>query len=107
MTNPFESSATQRTKNLTLEYHNNAITVESGENYRLTWPDGRWLIMNCQEDYSKTQASTDADTRHIIPCQWTVESTSGGPDWINREQLQVVGELIGRKEKEQELHASK
>jgi hypothetical protein len=100
MTNPFENSTTQRAKNFTVEYHNNSIKVEIGDNHRLTWPDGRWLLMNCQEDYSKTQASTDADTRQIAPYQWVVDSTSGGPDWINREQLQVVGELISRKEQE-------
>ena len=100
MTNPFEPSTTQQTKNFSIEYHNDSIKVESNGGYRLTWPDKRWLLIKCLEDYSKTQASTDEATRQITPCQWTIESTSGGPDWINREQLQVVGELINRKEQE-------
>ena len=100
MTNPFESAAVQNAKKFTLEYHNESIRIETGNNYRLTWPDGRWLTMECKDDYSKTQASSDEDVRQITSCQWTITETSGGPDWINREQLQVVGELILRKEPE-------
>jgi hypothetical protein len=100
MTNPFETLTTQNAKKFTLEYHNESIRIETGSHYRLTWPDGRWLTMECKDDYSKTQASSDASTRQIIPNQWTIIEISGGPDWINREQLQVVGELIVRKEPE-------
>jgi hypothetical protein len=100
MTNPFESASTQQAKKIPVEYHNERIIAETGENYRLTWPDGRWLIMEYKEDHSKTMASSDADSRHITPSLWMVDSTSGGPAWINREQLQVLGELIKRKEQE-------
>jgi hypothetical protein len=100
MTNPFETSAPQGTKNFTLEYHHDSIKVATGDNYQLTWPDGRWLKIHCQEDYSKTEASSDAGTRQMVSSQWVIDATSGGPDWVNREQLQVIGELINRKEQE-------
>ncbi|MEP6749130.1 MAG: hypothetical protein ABJB86_15460 [Bacteroidota bacterium] len=100
MTNPFENSTVQNAKKFTVEYHNESIRIEKGSHYRLTWHDGRWLTIECKDDYSKTQASSDEGVRQIIPSKWTVIETSGGPDWINREQLQVVGELILRKEPE-------
>ncbi|GAC1597042.1 MAG: hypothetical protein NVS3B8_09940 [Chitinophagaceae bacterium] len=89
-------------KNFSIYYHNESIKVETGNYYRLIFPGGRWLMINCQEDYSKTVASSDEDTRQSIPSEWVVVSTSGGPDWVNREQLQVLGELLIRKIQEHE-----
>jgi hypothetical protein len=91
-----------RMKNFSVVYHNNSIKVETVDGYRLVFPDDRWLIMDLKEDFSKTVASSDADTRQQTPTQWVITSTSGGPDWINREQLQVIGELISRKVQEPE-----
>jgi hypothetical protein len=91
-----------RMKNFSIAYHNDSIKVEAGDSYRLVFPDGRWLIMDFKEDYSKTVASSDADIRQHTPTQWVITSTSGGPDWINRAQLQVMGELINRKVREPE-----
>lgn len=87
-------------KHFSIVYHNDTIKVETGNSYKLIFPDDRWLIMDCKEDYSKTIASSDADTRQQIPSEWVITSTSGGPDWLNREQLQVLGELVNRKVQE-------
>ncbi|MEO6314383.1 MAG: hypothetical protein ABIU63_09735 [Chitinophagaceae bacterium] len=106
MTNPFESASEQRSKKFTVVYHNEKIDVQAGEHYRLTWPDGRWLVMDCKDDYSKTPASSDAEARQVISCIWVIETSSGGPDWVNREQLQVIGELLKRREQEWQKHSA-
>lgn len=85
-------------KNFSVAYHNDTIRVEGDEQYRLTFPDDRWLDVKLQADYSRVVASSDSDTRQTAPEEWVILSTSGGPDWINREQIQVIGELISRKE---------
>jgi hypothetical protein len=89
-------------KHFSIGYHNDNIKVETGDDYRLIFPDGRWLVMDLKEDFSKTIASSDPDIRQHTPTHWVITSTSGGPEWINREQLQVMGELISRKVQEPE-----
>ncbi len=89
-------------KKFSISYHNESIAVEQDEHFRLIFPGNRWLTIKNQEDFSKTIASSDEATRQNIPSEWVVVSTSGGPDWVNREQLQVLGELINRKAAEQE-----
>ena len=71
------------------------LLAENGE-YKLTFPDGRWITMEQKEDFSQTVASSDEDSRQNIPTHWIVLRTSGKPDWVNREQVQVLGELVIR-----------
>lgn len=83
-------------KHFTIEFHSQAIQVEQNGEIKLIFPDGRWLTMEKREDYSQTVASSDEDSRQSIPTHWAVLRTSGKPDWVNREQVQVLGELVTR-----------
>ncbi|MEP6727454.1 MAG: hypothetical protein ABJC98_16665 [Bacteroidota bacterium] len=90
-----------------IEYHNEPISIEPMgieqiEKYRLTYGDGRWLVMDKRPDDTKTVATFNANISYSTASVWAVESKSEGPDWINTEQLQVIGELIARKEQEME-----
>ena len=90
-----------------IEYHNEPISIEPTgiapiEKYRLTYGDGRWLVMDKRPDDTKTVATFNANISYSTASVWAVESKSEGPDWINTEQLQVIGELIARKEQELE-----
>jgi len=90
-----------------IEYHNELIRIashgiESVEKYRLSYDDGRWLIMDKRPDDTKTVATFNANISYSTATVWAVESKSEGPDWVNTEQLQVIGELITRKEQELE-----
>ena len=90
-----------------IEYHNELIRIaahgiESVEKYRLSYDDGRWLIMDKRPDDTKTVATFNANISYSTASVWAVESKSEGPDWVNTEQLQVIGELITRKEQELE-----
>ena len=90
-----------------IEYHNELIRItapetESVEKYRLSYDDGRWLMMSKRPDDTKTVATFNANISYSTATVWTVESKSEGPDWVNTEQLQVIGELIARKEQELE-----
>ena len=94
-------------ENFSIEYHNELIRVESigmetTEKYRLTYEDGRWLTMDKRPDDTKTVATFNANVSYSTATVWVVESKSEGPDWINMEQLQVVGEIITRKAHELE-----
>jgi len=90
-----------------IEYHNELISVtplgiESIEKYRLSYQDGRWLIMDKRPDDTKTVATFNANISYSTATVWAIESKSEGPDWINTEQLQVIGEIIARKAQEHE-----
>jgi hypothetical protein len=74
-------------KTFEIEYHDEIIRVLAEDNYTLSYPDGRWLILEKKSD--------DAPV-------WLVKNKSKGPDWMNREQAQVIGELLHRKEMELE-----
>ena len=94
---------------LSIEYHNELIMVapagiESIEKYKLSYNDGRWLIMHKRPDDTKTVATFNANISYSTATVWAVESKSEGPDWVNAEQLQVIGEIIERKSKEAEAN---
>jgi hypothetical protein len=84
--------------NITIAPHG----TESIEKYRLSYDDGRWLVMDKRPDDTKTVATFNANISYSTATVWAVESKSEGPDWVNTEQLQVIGELIARKEQELE-----
>ena len=92
-------------KHFNVEYHNDNIQVSpveglANEQYRLDYPDGRWLIMGKRPDDTKTVATYNENISYSTATVWAIESKAGGPDWVNTEQLQVIGELIARKEQE-------
>ncbi len=92
---------------LSIEYHNELISVtpvglESADKYQLTYQDGRWLVMEKRPDDTKTVATFNANISYSTATVWAIESKSEGPDWINAEQLQVIGEIIARKSNELE-----
>jgi len=92
-------------KSFSIEYHNEVIAVEpieaaANEQYRLGYKDGRWLIMGKRPDDTKTVATYNENISYSTATVWAVENKSEGPDWINPEQLQVIGELVSRKERE-------
>lgn len=97
-------------ENFSIDYHNEHISVsdmhiESLEKFRLSYPDGRWLVMEKRPDDSKTVATFNANISYSTATVWAIESKSEGPDWINAEQLQVIGEIIARKAQEHERAA--
>ena len=88
-----------------IEYHNQVIKVlpiegESTDKYKLTYQDGRWLTMDKKPDDSKTVATFNANISYSTSMVWAIEDKSEGPDWVNAEQLQVIGEIITRKAQE-------
>src|SRR3954470_9743356 len=85
-----------------IEYHNERITVSGEDNYKLTYPDGRWLVIEKQAGDTGTVSIFNDNTNYGTVSIWVIRSKSEGPDWVNREQLQVIGELVLRKEKEAE-----
>ena len=92
-------------KSFSIEYHNELISIEpveaaSNEQYRLNYNEGRWLVMGKRPDDTKTVATYNENISYSTATVWAVENKSEGPDWINPEQLQVIGELVTRKEKE-------
>lgn len=97
-------------KTFSIDYHREHITIEfigmeSLEKYKLMYEDGRWLIMDKRPDDTKTVATFNDNISYSTASVWAVESKSEGPDWINREQLQVIGEIISNKQKELEHSA--
>lgn len=96
-------------KTFSIEYHNELIRIEpieadseSNEKYKLTYPDDRWLIMDKRPDDTKTVATFNANISYSTATVWAIENKSEGPDWINTEQLQVIGEMIARRQQELE-----
>ena len=94
-------------ENFSIEYHNELIRVESigmdlTEKYQLEYEDGRWLTIGKRPDDTKTVATFNANISYSTATVWVIEGKSEGPDWINMEQLQVVGEIITRKAHELE-----
>ena len=94
-------------KTFNIEYHNEQIRIEpieadseSSEKYRLDYNDGRWLVMDKRPDDTKTVATFNANISYSTATVWAIEKKSEGPDWINAEQLQVIGEMISRKQQE-------
>ncbi len=85
-----------------IEYHNEVIQVSAGNHYKLSYPDDRWLVIQKQTGDTGTVSLFNDNTNYATTSMWVVQSKSEGPDWINREQLQVIGELVVRKEKEAE-----
>jgi hypothetical protein len=89
-------------KTFEIEYHDEVIRVSVEDNYKLSYPDGRWLILKKRSDDTGVVSSFNDNTSYSTASVWAVESKSEGPDWVNREQLQVIGELVVRKELELE-----
>lgn len=85
-----------------IEYHDERIKVSGDDNYRLTYPDGRWLVLEKQAGDTGTVSIFNDNTNYGTISMWVIQSKSEGPDWVNREQLQVIGELVVRKGKEAE-----
>jgi len=93
-------------KTFEIEYHSESVRVSADENYKLSYPDGRWMIIEQRSDDTGVVSTFNDNTRYGANSVWVVESKSEGPDWVNREQLQVIGELVVRKEMELENSAS-
>ena len=85
-----------------IEYHNQQIQVSGEQNYKLTYPDGRWLVIEKQSGDTGTVSIFNDNAKYGTTSMWVVQSKSEGPDWVNREQLQVIGELVVRKAAENE-----
>jgi len=85
-----------------IEYHDQRIQVNAENNYKLTYPDDRWLVIEKQSGDTGTVSIFNDNTNYGTTSMWVIQSKSEGPDWVNREQLQVIGELVVRKEKELE-----
>ncbi|HTL08641.1 MAG TPA: hypothetical protein VL307_10305 [Chitinophagaceae bacterium] len=88
-----------------IEYHNQVIRIspiegESTDRYKLTYQDDRWLIIDKKPEESKTVATFNASVSYSTATVWAIEQKSEGPDWVNTEQLQVIGEIITRKAQE-------
>lgn len=81
-------------------YRNQVIKVVPGKSYRLIFPDGRWLLIGRYPDDTHTTAVDNANISYSTAFVWVIEDKTGGPDWLNPEQVQVLGELIHRKETE-------
>ena len=92
-------------KEFSIDYHREHINIEfigieGLEKYRLSYDDGRWLVMDKRPDDTKTVATYNDNISYSTASVWAIESKSQGPDWINREQLQVIGEIISNKQKD-------
>ena len=85
-------------KTFEIEYHDEVIRVSAEDNYKLSYPDGRWLILGRRSDDTGVVSTFNDNTNYGTTSLWALESKSEGPDWVNREQLQVIGELVVRKE---------
>lgn len=92
-------------KTFEIEYHNEVIRVSAADGYKLSYPDGRWLILEKRSDDTGIVSIFNDNTSYGATSVWAVKSKSEGPDWVNREQLQVIGELVVRKEMELENSA--
>jgi hypothetical protein len=94
-----------------IEYHHDQISIEpvnetSNEQYRLSYHDGRWLVMGKRPDDTKTVATFNDNISYSTATVWAIEQKSEGPDWINMEQLQVIGEMIQRRAQENHSRAA-
>jgi len=85
-------------KTFEIEYHNETIRVTAEGNYKLSYPDGRWLILGKQMDDTGTVSIFNDNINYDVAPVWTIQDKSEGPDWVNKEQAQVIGELVLRKE---------
>ena len=85
-------------KTFEIEYHNETIRVAAEGNYKLSYPDGRWLILGKQLDDTGTVSIFNDNINYGAASVWTIQDKSEGPDWVNKEQAQVIGELVLRKE---------
>lgn len=86
----------------TIEYHGEKIAVElpvedAQQQYRLVFPGNRWLVMSQHPDDTKTVATYNDNISYSTGTVWAIDAQSEGPDWINAEQLQVLGEIILRR----------
>jgi hypothetical protein len=79
-------------------YQDETVQVQTGNHYRLQFPDGRWLVIEKYPDDTSTTAVENANISYSYRFIWVIEEPTGHPDWINDEQLQVIGELVLRKE---------
>lgn len=79
-------------------YHDQTINVTAGRHYRLNFPDGRWLALGRYPDDTQTTSVENANISYSLAFVWVVEDKSAGPEWLNNEQVQVLGELVKRKE---------
>jgi hypothetical protein len=84
----------------TLNFHSKTILAEriekgTSEMYKLSWPDGRHLVME-QQDEIRTESTTGVFERETNNTRWVIVYDDGGPAWVNTEQLQVIGELVTR-----------
>lgn len=67
------------------------------QRFHLTFPGDRWLIMSQHPDDMKTVATYNDNISYSTGTVWAIDEQSEGPDWINTEQLQVLGEIVLRR----------
>jgi len=89
-------------KKFTVHYLNQAIEVERRDDYQLRFPDGPQMTIQKYPDDTQTTPVENGNISYSTAFVWVVENKSPGPIWLNNEQLQVLGELIKRKEQELE-----
>lgn len=93
-------------KTFEIEYHGETITITPGDGYKLSYADGRWLTIKQQSDDTGVVSIFNDNIDYRTAAVWVIDKKSEGPDWMNREQLQVIGELVSRKEKEAAEHTA-
>jgi hypothetical protein len=84
--------------NFEITYNGQVIKIQSGNTYGVHFPDGRWLSVNRYPDDTKTVPVENENISYSLAFVWVVEDKSPGPGWLSNEQVQVIGELIRRKE---------
>ncbi|MDE3247190.1 MAG: hypothetical protein KGO82_00930 [Bacteroidota bacterium] len=89
-------------QHMTIEYHGMTIIVQAPaedeqQQFRLIFPGDRWLLMSQHPDDTKTVATYNDNISYSTGTVWAIDEQSQGPDWINAEQLQVLGEIVLRK----------
>jgi hypothetical protein len=89
-------------KKFSIHYLDQTIGVETGDHYQLYFPDGRQLAIQKYPDDTQTTPVENGNISYSNAFVWVIENKSIGPAWLNHEQLQVLGELIKRKEQELE-----
>ncbi|MEP6746313.1 MAG: hypothetical protein ABJB86_01235 [Bacteroidota bacterium] len=87
-------------KDFEICYHDQVVTIHAGDNYRLTFPDGRWVLIHCYPDDTQTTSVDNANISYSLASVWVIEDKAPGAGFLTTEEIQVVGELIKRKEAE-------
>jgi len=81
-------------------YQGQAIEVEKDTHYRLYFPDGSQLLMRQYPDDTSTTPVENYNISYSNSLIWAIEDKTEAPAWIDYKQLQVLGDLLKRKEED-------